>query len=233
MNRQNKTGGIAALLTTALFITSFMFILVAWPSYGVRGPADVRDPAVILPAVTRAPILLIWLGINIPIAVALGFVIFTFNERLQVRPKSLTRFAFVVGLASAVFFFLVGALRFTGYPYLASQYSVDPANAAAAYAGYLTVDNALDRAAIFTSGLWLVLVSWTALKLDGFQRPLSYFSIITGVAGMIGAILPAFAPIALLLYILWFLWFGTSEARNRDGISMPYTTPVSSSNRPN
>ena len=239
MNTQQTTGGmpeghaVAALLITALFVISFIFILFVWPIYGVSGPEDVRDPVVILPAVVRAPILLLWLGINIPIALALGFVVLSLKERLQARPNNLLRFAFVVGLASAVFFFIVGVLRLLGYPYLADQYAADPANAAAAYHGYLMVDNAFDRAAIFTSGLWLVMISWIALKVDGLPRLLSYFGIVTGVAGILGAILPASAPIALLLFIVWFLWLGMSEVRNRRSVSVSYTSPVSSSNRPN
>ena len=239
MNTQQKTGGLpkghaaAALTTAALFITSFIFILVVWPSYGVRGPEDVRDPAVILPAVAQAPILLLWLAINMPIAVVLGFVVLALKERLQGRPTSLVRFAFVVGLAAALFFFVVGVVRFIGYPYLANQYLVDPASAAAAYNSYLVVDNAFDRAAIFSSGLWLVVVSWTVLKVGGLPRLLSYFGIVTGAAGLLGAILPAFAPIALLLYIVWFLWLGISGVRNRGSVSVSYPSTVSTSSRPN
>ncbi|HSL45002.1 MAG TPA: hypothetical protein VK897_16340, partial [Anaerolineales bacterium] len=107
------------------------------------------------------------------------------------------------------------------------------ASAASAYSGYLVVDNVFDRAAIFTSGLWLVMVSWAALKVGALQRLLSYFGTVTGVAGIIGAILPSFAPIALLLYIIWFLWFGIRDVRNRGSVSVPYTSPVSGSSRPN
>ena len=232
MNNQQKTGGVAALITAVLFVVSFIFILFVWPIYGVSGPEDVRDPAVILPAVTQAPMLLLWLGINVPIAITLCLVVLAFNKRLQVHATSWVRFALVAGLASALLFFIVGVLRFIGYPYLANQYAVDPASAAAAYNSYLVADNAFDRAAIFASGLWLVLVSWAALKMDRLQRLLSYFGIVTGVAGMIGAILPSLAPIALLLYIVWFLWFGMSTVRNRGRVPVSYTSPVSSSNRP-
>lgn len=233
MNKQQNTGGVAALLAAVLFIISFIFILVVWPLYGVRGPADVRDPAVILPAVAHAPILLTWLGINIPIAIALCFVVLALNKRLQVQPTSWVRLAFFVGLASTLFFLVVGLLRFIGYPHLANQYLVDPARAAAAYNSYLVVDNAFDRAAIFSSGLWLIVVSWTALKMSGLPRLLSYFGIVTGATGLIGAILPAFAPIALLLYIVWFLWLGISDVRNRSSISVSYPSTISTSNRPN
>lgn len=233
MNSQQKTGGIAALIIATLLIISFIFILFVWPIYGVRGPEDVSKPDVILPAVAQAPILLTWLAINMPIAVALGFVVLALNQRLQVRSTGLVRFAFVVGLASALFFLVVGVLRFIGYAYLAEQYSINPASAASAYNGYLVVDNVFDRAAIFTSGLWLVMVSWAARKGDGLPRLLAYFGIVTGAAGILGALLPSVAPVALLLYIVWFLWLGLSAVRNRGRVSMPYTSPVSSSNRPN
>ena len=187
----------------------------------------------ILPAVARARILLFWLSINIPISAALCFVVLAWKGRLQGHSTGLARFAFVVGLASALFFFLLGVLRFTGYPYLADQYAANSANAAAAYAGYLMVDNAFDRAAIFSSGLWLVVVSWTALKVDWLPRFLGYFGIVTGAAGLIGAMLPAFAPIALLPYIVWFLWLGISDVRNRSGVSVSYPSTISTSNRPN
>lgn len=215
MNRRQKIGGIAALITATLFVTSFIFILFVWPIYGVRGPEDVNNPAVILPAVAQAPILIIWLVINVPIAAALCFVVLALDERLQASPTSLVRFALVVGLASALLFFIVGTLRFTGYPHFANQYSINPADVASAYNGYLVVDNAFDHAAIFASGWWLVLASWATLKVNGLQRLLSYFGLVTGVAGILGSILPSFAPVALLLYISWFLWFGMRVVRNR------------------
>ena len=233
MNKQQNTGGAAALLAAVLFIISFLFILLVWPLYGVHGPADVSNPDVILPVVAGAPILLAWLGINIPIAIALGFVVLALNKRLQVQPTSWVRLAFFVGLASTLFFLVLGVLRFIGYPYLANQYLANPASAVAAYNSYLMVDNAFDRAAIFSSGLWLVVVSWTALKISGLPRLLSYFGIVTGATGLIGAILPAFAPIALLLYIVWFLWLGVSDLRNRGSVSMSYPSTIPTSNRPN
>lgn len=218
MNKQQNTGGAAALLTAGLFIISFIFIILIWPMYGVRGPADVSNPDVILPVVAGRPVLLAWLGINIPVAVAVSFVVLALNQRLHLHPTSLVRLALIAGLACAMFLFVVGVLRFIGYPYLANLYVNDPARAASAYARYLVTDNAFDRAAIFAAGLWLVTASWVALKVNGLSRPLSYFSMVTGIAGFIGAILPSFAPVTLLLYILWFLWYGTSEVRNRSRI---------------
>jgi hypothetical protein len=201
-----KAGGIAGVCLSVLFVISFVFILVIWPRAGVTGPAEVADPALILPAVANVPLLSFWLGINVPIAAALLFVLLALDEQLHSVSPGLVRVATCVGLAAALLFFTVGALRFTSYRYFASLYQQNAATVSAAYLSYLVVDMSFDHAAIFASGWWLLLINGVARK--AWARQLSYFGLLAGVSGVLGAGVPSIAPLALSLYILWFLWAG-------------------------
>lgn len=140
-------------------------------------------------------------------------IILALDERLQAGSPAVVRIATMLGLASALLFFAVGGLRFTSYPQLSSLYSQDPGAVGAAYLGYLMVDSGLDRAAIFASGWWLLLMNWVALPLREWSKALSYLGLLVGMGGILGGAMPSLAPIALLLYIVWFLWLGITLVR--------------------
>src|SRR5438046_2965433 len=78
-----QIGGFAALFQTALYLLSFIFILIIWPMYGVRGSDDASNPALVLPALVKAPILEIFAVLDVPIAACLLLVVLALAARMH------------------------------------------------------------------------------------------------------------------------------------------------------
>ena len=63
-----------------------------------------------------------------------------------------------------------------------------------------------------------MLLSWSALQTSGLSKPLNYFGLFIGVAGVV-SIIPPFTEVAVTIFglsmIAWFAWAGTVLLRNR------------------
>ena len=60
-------------------------------------------------------------------------------------------------------------------------------------------------------GLWVLLVSWAALRAGGLPRALSYLGIVLGITGILHTAVPALDVLGAvfgLALIVWFVWLG-------------------------
>ncbi len=89
-------------------------------------------------------------------------------------------------------------------------YGKDPAQAASVWVALDAVENGLASEFEIPGGLWVLLVSWAALRAGGLPRALNYLGVVIGVAGLL-TIVPA---VDVLNYvfglgsIVWFVWVG-------------------------
>jgi ABC-type siderophore export system fused ATPase/permease subunit len=67
----------------------------------------------------------------------------------------------------------------------------------------------LAMAAIFTNGIWYLLISWTALKSSALPKGLNYLGLAIGVIFLV----PMLGIIGLLLNVVWSFWFGRTLAK--------------------
>ncbi len=157
-DRLQRVGGVAAVLQTGLYLVAFIFILGIWPRYGVQGPADASNPALVLPAIATAPSLMVFAVLNVPSASCLLLLVLALAARLQ-SGSLLHRLALTTGLISAACFLVLGMIRFLGWPQLATLYLVDQPAGAAAYTAVQALDSGIDGAALFTLGGWILMTS--------------------------------------------------------------------------
>jgi hypothetical protein len=203
-----QIGGFAALFQTVLYLLAFIFILIIWPMYGVRGPVDATNPVLVLPALLKAPILSVFALLDVPIAVSLLLIVFALVSRVQDTSPVLMRVAMASGLVSVAFFLALGMIRFLGWPQLASLYVRDPASAETAYAALSAIDSGMDGAALFTLAWWALLASWAAVQTETLPKGLAYLGMLLGVAGIIGGVVPGVRPLALIVVLIWTPWLG-------------------------
>ena len=60
-------------------------------------------------------------------------------------------------------------------------------------------------------GLWVLLVSWAALRAGGLPRALAYLGLVLGVAGILQTAVPALEVLGAIFglgFIVWFVWLG-------------------------
>jgi len=83
----------------------------------------------------------------------------------------------------------------------------------------LTIDSVLGGLAGSNEaigGIWILLLSWAALRTGELSKVLNYLGVVVGVAGII-SIVPAldiFIYIFALGQIVWFIWLGIAMLRS-------------------
>lgn len=91
--------------------------------------------------------------------------------------------------------------------------------AASVWNAVSTAHNGLGGGTEIVGGIWLLLVSGTALKAGMFHTALNFIGAIVGIAGIL-SIIPGFGEIGGVIFglgqIMWFLWLG--GAMLRDGL---------------
>ncbi|MCJ7736837.1 MAG: hypothetical protein MUQ10_05910, partial [Anaerolineae bacterium] len=69
-------------------------------------------------------------------------------------------------------------------------------------------------------GIWVLLISWAALRGGELPRVLNYLGVAVGVAGIVSTI-PALAVLFIYIFalgqIVWFIWLGIAMLRGRTG----------------
>ena len=97
----------------------------------------------------------------------------------------------------------------------------NPGQAATVWAAIDIVHLGLGGEIEIVGGLWILLVSWAALRSDGLPRVLNYLGVLIGVAGIL-TLVPALRVLAYafgLGQILWFIWLGIVMLRGENTAS--------------
>jgi hypothetical protein len=95
-------------------------------------------------------------------------------------------------------------------------YGKDPAQAASVWLALDSVETGLGGADSITGGLWVLLMSWAALRAGGLPKALNYLGAVVGAAGLL-TVVPALEMLALVFglgQIVWFVWLGIVMLRS-------------------
>ena len=69
-------------------------------------------------------------------------------------------------------------------------------------------------------GIWILLISWAALRTGELSKVLNYLGVVIGVAGII-SIVPALGELFIYIFalgqIVWFIWLGIVMLRSNTG----------------
>jgi len=75
----------------------------------------------------------------------------------------------------------------------------------------------LDHSDRFLGCLWVLLVSWAALRSGALPKALNYLGLVIGMPGIISTLFPAFNELGIafgLGIIVWWIWLGIVMLRN-------------------
>ena len=95
-------------------------------------------------------------------------------------------------------------------------YGKEPALAGEVWLTIGSVQNGLGGGNEIVGGLWVLLVSWAALRGGGLPKPLNYLGLVIGVAGLVTVVpgLEELGAIFGLGCIVWFAWVGIVMLRS-------------------
>lgn len=206
MNNLQKMGGIAALIEAATYLVGIViaFTILA-PSW------ELNPEQYVAFLVDNQTFMHLWhLLIYIVNGVFLIVLVLALNEWLKSNSPALAQVATAVGLIWAGLVIASGLLIINDLGVLADLYSQDPTQAATVWLALSAVENGLGGAVELPGGLWLLLVSWAALRGGELPKALNYLGVLVGVAGVVTAVptLGELGAVFGLGSIAWFLWLG-------------------------
>lgn len=207
LNNFQKIGGITALIHSAaylvgigLYLTILSPILDAAPDQYLALLQDYQ-------ALMYAWILIAyWVSGFCLIVVALAFY-----DQLKASCPLGAQTATVLGLIWAGLIIASANLMLHDFGGVADLYSKNPAQAEIVWVALMAVENGIVSGNELIGGLWILMISWIALRHGRLRRALNYVGLIIGLAGIV-SIIPPLTEVAATFFglsmIVWFAWVG-------------------------
>jgi hypothetical protein len=139
-------------------------------------------------------------------------------ERLKAGEPALMQIATALGIIWAGLIIGSGNLMMHGFDQIAQLYATNPAQAEPVLLALGIVENGIVSANELIGGLWILSLSWSALRMGKLSKGLNYLGILIGTSGiltMIPSIAEATQTFFGLSMIVWFAWVGIVLWRNR------------------
>jgi hypothetical protein len=204
MKNLQKLGGMAALYAGLAYIVGMLgcLFVVGWPD----NPS--QQVAVLVNHQVSQHVLYL---IVYPIwAVFLVVLTLALYERFKADAPARMQLATAIGIIWATLVMASGMIFNIGMDNVVSLYGTDPTQATTVWLAIEAVCNGIGGGNEILGGLWMLLVSWTALRARGLPKALNYLGLGIGAAGILSA-LPRLGDIGLafgLGQIVWFGWLG-------------------------
>ncbi len=206
MNDFQKIGGVAALIEAAAYVVGFGLYFILLDSSGYVGPVQKVAFLVDNQAIMHIGNLFIYVVFSV-FLVVLALALY---ERLKAGSPAMMQTATAFGLIWAGLVIASGMIFNIGMDTVVELYGKDPAQAASVWLAIGSVQEGLGGGNEIVGGLWVLLLSWVALRAGGLPRALNYLGVVIGVAGIL-TVVPAFEVLTAVFglgQILWFVWLG-------------------------
>ena len=213
MNNLQKMGGIAALYMAAAYIVGMIGFLTVVDVSGVADPVQ----KVALMADNLAFLYIMHLIVYVVWGIFMVVLALALYERLKAGSPALVQTATVFGIFWGCVIIISGMIYNSGMENVVDLFGKDPAQAATVW---LAIDSVLEGLAggnEILGGIWILLLSWAALRAGELPKILNYLGVAVGVAGII-SVVPALAEIFIFIFalgqIVWFIWLGIVMLRS-------------------
>lgn len=222
MKNLQKPGGIAALVHSAAYLFGIaMYFAVLAPIL------DVTTEQYVAQLGAYQNILYVWIfGAYWVSAFCLVIVALALYERLKTAEPALMQIATALGLIWAGLIIGSGNLMMHSFGQIAQLYAANPAPAETVTLALDIVENGLVSGNELIGGLWVLLLSWAALRSGKLNKGLNILGILIGAAGVL-SVIPPLAELTVTFFglsmIVWFAWLGIVLLRS-------HTSVVESSN---
>ena len=216
MKTLQKFGGFAALYLAAGYIVGMIGFLT------VVDVSSVADPIqkVALMADNQAFLYIMHLIVYVVWGIFMIVLALALYERLKAGSPAIMQTATVFGIFWGCVIIISGMIHNLGMQNVVDLYGKDPTQAGTVW---LTIDSVLGGLAgsnEVIGGIWILLISWAALRTGELSRVLNYLGVVVGVAGII-SIVPALADLFIYIFalgqIVWFVWLGIVMLRSNPG----------------
>lgn len=205
-NNLQKVGGISALIEAAVYIAGFGLFLTVLDSSGHAGPVQ----QVVFLAENRVALYIANLLIYVVFSVFLVVLALALYERLKAEAPAIMQVATAFGLIWAGLVIASGMIANIGMSTVVGLYSKDPEQAASLWLAIGTIQEGMGGGNEIVGGLWVLLISWAAIRTGWHPAALNYLGVVIGLAGIL-TVVPTFdilMDVFGLGQIVWFAWLG-------------------------
>jgi hypothetical protein len=213
MKNLQKMGGIAALYEAAAYVVGIVGFLFVVDVSGVADPVK----KVALMADNLAFLYILHLIVYVVWGIFMVVLALALYERLKAGSPAMMQTATVFGIFWGCVIIISGMINNSGMETVVDLYGKDPAQAATVWLAIDSVIEGLAGSNEILGGIWILLVSWAALRAGELPRILNYLGVAVGVAGII-SVVPALAEIFIYIFalgqIVWFIWLGIVMLRS-------------------
>ena len=207
MKTLQKFGGFAALYMAAAYLIGMVIFLVILDYPSITDPAQKAALLVKMPMVTFSTNLLMYVFFGV-FLIVLSLALY---DRLKSGAPAIMQVATAIGIIWAGSLIASGMVANAGIAPVVALYTRDPAQAALTWQGIEIVASGLGNGnGEIKGGLWMLLVSWAALRSGGLPKGLNILGLLASVVGIV-SIFPGLTDLTGLfglIQIIWFVWLG-------------------------
>lgn len=207
IRRQQKAGGWAALYLALAYLVAMPYFLLFSQYQSATGTLQ----KVTVLAAEHDGMRVMYLVTYVVFGIVLAVLALALYRRLRDAGPVLAQVATAVGLIWAVVLVASGLVFNAGMAAAVGLHGTDPVQAAALWQAVEPVAQGLGGSGgELLGGVWVLLVSVAVLRARALPRPLGWFGLVVGGAGLL-SVVPAFGDLAVafgLLQIAWFAWLG-------------------------
>lgn len=207
MNKLQKIGGVSAIFEAIIYVSAFVFFGAFWnfptDADSVQKFAFLAENQVILSIVNL--IMYVLFGIF------LAVLVLAINERLKSNTPTLSQIASIFGVVWVGLVIASGMIANMGLSAVLELSTKDPEQAMTVWRAIYSVVEGLGGGNEVVGGLWVLMLSFAALKGDELSKRLNYFGLFVGIAGIL-TVYPAevLTEIFGVSQIVWFSWLGAA-----------------------
>jgi hypothetical protein len=220
MKTLQKVGGISALVCAGTYILALgLLTTVLTPMANVSLAFD-QFITFFLPHQT---LIFVWhFSIYLVNGTFLAILMLALYQRLNTDAPALALVAACFGLLWTGLVFASGFITLYGWEVIGRLSSADPVQAAMLRLVVDTITVGIDHSDRFLGCLWVLLISWAALRTGQLSRPLNFLGLIIGIAGIVSSVAPALNELGYAFgvgIIVWWGWLGVVLMQDRRSTS--------------
>jgi hypothetical protein len=205
LNKLQKIGGVSAIFQAIIYVSAFVFFGAFWKfptdADSVQTFAFLAENQVILSIVNL--IMYVLFGIF------LAVLVLAINERLKSNTPTLSQIASIFGVVWVGLVIASGMIANIGLSAVVELSTKEPEQAMTVWRAIYSVVEGLGGGNEVVGGLWVLLLSFAALKGDELSKRLNYLGLFVGIVGIL-TVYPAevLTEIFGVSQIVWFSWLG-------------------------
>jgi hypothetical protein len=221
MGGLQKAGGVAALImpVTWVVVGVIFLVVLAGDGFGFLDADIGATEKVAILTDHRAIAAIGWLAGYVLWGLLQAVLALALYDRLKAGAPALAQVATAIGLMLATVVYAAGIIPFVGIDKVVELHANSPEQAGALWLAIESVQDGLTGTEDLT-GLWILLISLTALRARQLPKALSSLGIVSGVAGLLTLIPPlkdVLVPVYALTQMAWSVWLGIVLLRTSPG----------------